>query len=46
VKTDMGGPEAPLSVTESAAGLVALLERLTPQQSGGFFDYRGERLAW
>jgi NAD(P)-dependent dehydrogenase (short-subunit alcohol dehydrogenase family) len=46
VKTDMGGPEAPLSVTESTAGLVALLGRLTPQESGGFFDYRGERLAW
>lgn len=46
VKTDMGGPEAPLSVTESTTGLVALLDRLTPQDSGGFFDYRGEPLAW
>ncbi len=46
VKTDMGGPEAPLSVSESTAGLIALLDGLTPEQSGGFFDYRGERLAW
>jgi NAD(P)-dependent dehydrogenase (short-subunit alcohol dehydrogenase family) len=46
VKTDMGGPEAPLSVTESAAGMVTFLDGLTPQQSGGFFDYKGERLAW
>ncbi|HET9449998.1 MAG TPA: SDR family oxidoreductase [Aggregicoccus sp.] len=46
VQTDMGGPEAPTPVTESAAGLIALLDRLTPQESGGFFDFRGERLAW
>jgi NAD(P)-dependent dehydrogenase (short-subunit alcohol dehydrogenase family) len=46
VQTDMGGPEAPLTVTESAAGLISVLDGLVPAQSGGFFDYRGERLAW
>ena len=46
VKTDMGGPEAPLTVAESAAGMVAFLDGLLPAQSGGFFDYRGERVAW
>jgi NAD(P)-dependent dehydrogenase (short-subunit alcohol dehydrogenase family) len=46
VQTDMGGEEAPLGVQESAAGLLGVLERLTLQQSGGFFDFRGERLAW
>jgi len=46
VKTDMGGPEAPLTVAQSAAGLIAFLDALTPQQSGGFFDYGGEPLTW
>lgn len=46
VQTDMGGEEAPLTVQESAAGLLGVLERLGLQESGGFFDFRGERVAW
>ncbi|MFP2905287.1 SDR family oxidoreductase [Pyxidicoccus sp. 3LFB2] len=46
VKTDMGGESAPTQVSESAAGLLAVLDRLTPRDSGGFFDFRGERIAW
>jgi NAD(P)-dependent dehydrogenase (short-subunit alcohol dehydrogenase family) len=46
VQTDMGGADAPITVTESAAGLIRTIDRLTLQDSGGFFDFRGERCAW
>ena len=46
VQTDMGGSEAPTPVSESAAGLIALIDRLTLEDSGGFFGFQGERIAW
>ena len=46
VRTDMGGPNAPLSVQESVSGIIATLDALTLADSGGFIDHRGERLAW
>lgn len=46
VQTDMGGSDAPLSVAESAAGLLRVIDRLTLRDSGGFFDFRGEPLSW
>jgi len=46
VQTDMGGADAPTPVTESAAGLIGVIDRLTLQDSGGFFSFRGERIAW
>jgi NAD(P)-dependent dehydrogenase (short-subunit alcohol dehydrogenase family) len=46
VQTDMGGSDAPTLVAESAAGLIGVIDRLTLQDSGGFFDFRGERIAW
>jgi NAD(P)-dependent dehydrogenase (short-subunit alcohol dehydrogenase family) len=46
VQTDMGGASAPTPVAESAAGLLQVIDRLTLQESGGFLDFRGERLAW
>jgi len=46
VKTDMGGKSAPLEPEESVAGMRAILEKLKPEDSGGFFHYDGERLPW
>lgn len=46
VQTDMGGASAPTPVSESAAGLLAVLDRLGLQDSGSYFDFRGERIAW
>jgi len=46
VQTDMGGADAPTPVTESAAGLIGVIDRLTLQDSGGFFSFRGEHIAW
>jgi len=31
---------------EAAADLLRVIRRLTPAQTGGFFDYRGEKLPW
>jgi NAD(P)-dependent dehydrogenase (short-subunit alcohol dehydrogenase family) len=44
VRTDMGGSGADISVQESAEGLVRLIDRLKLDDTGGFFDWRGEQL--
>jgi len=44
VRTDMGGSGADISVQESAAGLLALIDRLTMEETGGFFDWQGQRI--
>ena len=46
VKTDMGGPEAPLDVTESVNGLRALIDGLKPQDNGSYRRHSGETLPW
>ncbi|HEY8206180.1 MAG TPA: SDR family oxidoreductase [Myxococcaceae bacterium] len=47
VQTDMGGAGAPVPVRDSAAGLLQLIDRLTPADSGKFLDYRaGEEIPW
>jgi NAD(P)-dependent dehydrogenase (short-subunit alcohol dehydrogenase family) len=44
VRTDMGGGAADLSVEESAGGLIKLMDELTVDATGGFFNWRGERI--
>ena len=46
VRTDMGGPSAPVSVEESARGLVAVIERERGRHRHAFIDFRGEEVAW
>lgn len=46
VKTDMGGKNAPLAVTESAAGIIKVIAGLDAARSGGFFNYNGQILPW
>jgi NAD(P)-dependent dehydrogenase (short-subunit alcohol dehydrogenase family) len=46
VRTDMGGSGADIPAQQSAAGLVALIDRLTLDDTGGFFDWQGERLSF
>ena len=46
VRTDMGGDDADLAPEESVRGMLETLSKLTPADSGGFFDYRGERKPW
>lgn len=46
VQTDMGGPRAPTSPSESIAGMLEVIDDLGPPDSGGFFDYTGARVPW
>ncbi len=46
VRTDMGGPEAPLSVEKSAAGVIATLDGLGPAQNGAFLNWDGSPHPW
>lgn len=46
VKTDMGGPSAPLEAPESVAGLLRVIDTLPADTRGDFIDYRGETLPW
>lgn len=46
VQTDMGGSGAPLPVETSAKNLIALVDTLTPEQSGSFLDHTGREWAY
>ncbi|MGD9544065.1 MAG: SDR family oxidoreductase [Methylocystis sp.] len=46
VRTDMGGPNAPLDVRDSVAGVIAVAESLTLADTGRYLDYRGEDIPW
>jgi NAD(P)-dependent dehydrogenase (short-subunit alcohol dehydrogenase family) len=46
VQTRMGGASAPLAPQQSVAGMRQVIERLTPEQSGGFFNYDGAPIPW
>jgi NAD(P)-dependent dehydrogenase (short-subunit alcohol dehydrogenase family) len=46
VKTDMGGPQAPLDVATSVKGLADVVERAQKDRKDGFFDYKGDTLPW
>lgn len=46
VSTDMGGPSAPVSVADSAAGIVSVIEEQAGTRQHRFLDYTGRELAW
>ncbi|MCW5724501.1 MAG: SDR family oxidoreductase [Maricaulaceae bacterium] len=46
VKTDMGGPGATLTAEDSARGQQAVIDALTLQASGRFFNYDGREIEW
>ncbi|MDU0353553.1 SDR family NAD(P)-dependent oxidoreductase [Paraglaciecola aquimarina] len=46
VKTDMGGAEAPTSVTDVSAQIYTTIEKLTAEQSGAYLDCSGQVIAW
>ncbi|MGH7039301.1 MAG: SDR family oxidoreductase [Stellaceae bacterium] len=46
VRTDLGGPQAPLSVEESVSGLLNVIAARRGTLRHGFVDYRGRELAW
>ena len=46
VRTDMGGPEADISVDESADGLVRVIDALNLAATGSFKAWDGETVPW
>jgi NAD(P)-dependent dehydrogenase (short-subunit alcohol dehydrogenase family) len=46
VKTAMGGPNALIDAQESAEGLKYVIDNLKDSQSGRFYSYQGEEIAW
>jgi NAD(P)-dependent dehydrogenase (short-subunit alcohol dehydrogenase family) len=46
VRTDMGGPKAPLSPQESAPAIRRLIETFGPNQSGKFYNHDGREYPW
>jgi len=46
VLTDMGGPNAEITVTESVNNLRGILDGLTAETSGSFFDIDGSIIPW
>jgi NAD(P)-dependent dehydrogenase (short-subunit alcohol dehydrogenase family) len=46
VQTEMGGPQAPTPVEESAKGIWHVINNLQHKDSGAFFDFEGDRLPW
>ncbi len=46
VQTDMGGPEANLKPEESITGMRAVIAKLTPADTGTYWNYNGETMPW
>jgi NAD(P)-dependent dehydrogenase (short-subunit alcohol dehydrogenase family) len=46
VKTDMGGPNALISVEESVTGMRGVIANLNREQSGSFLNYDGTEIPW
>lgn len=46
VQTDMGGPDADITVAESATGVRKLAEQWTLEKSGEFYKWNGEPHPW
>jgi NAD(P)-dependent dehydrogenase (short-subunit alcohol dehydrogenase family) len=46
VRTEQGGPNAPLSTEESVAGMIKVLQDLDETKTGIFVDYAGKEITW
>jgi NAD(P)-dependent dehydrogenase (short-subunit alcohol dehydrogenase family) len=46
VSTDMGGPNAAVTPGESVEGMRAVIEGVTPDDSGRFFNFDGREIQW
>ena len=45
-RTDMGGARADLEPADSVAGMLRVAASLGPEDSGRFFDWRGNVVPW
>ena len=46
VRTDMGGPNALISVDESINGLMSVISKTNIKNSGQFLNYDGSEIPW
>jgi len=46
VKTDMGGPDAPVLPEDSASGIIKVVDSLNLEDTGKFYDYMGREIPW
>jgi NAD(P)-dependent dehydrogenase (short-subunit alcohol dehydrogenase family) len=46
VQTDMGGPQAPLTVQQAAATIIKTIDGLKPEQTGAYLNTDGTGLPW
>jgi len=46
VRTDMGGPSALIDASESVSGIRTVIDGLTLEKSGRFFNYDGTEISW
>ena len=46
MRTDMGGSNADLSVTESAEGILKVIDGLGPEDNGKFYTWEGREYPW
>lgn len=46
VKTDMGGDNAPVDIDESVTGQLTVLDKLTAEDNGSFYEFSGKKLPW
>lgn len=46
VKTDLGGPQAPMDVDSSTSSIVKLLPQLGEEHNGGFYQWDGKPMPW
>lgn len=46
VRTDMGGPNGLIDVETSVAGMLAVIDGLSSDNSGNFFNYDGSLISW
>jgi len=46
VKTDMGGPGAPIEVSDSVQAMLRAIQNLKPTDSGTFLNREGKTLPW
>jgi len=46
VRTDMGGPKAPMSPQESVTAMRQLIDTFGPKHSGNFYNYDGREYPW
>ena len=46
VKTDMGGPNAPISIDKSVEGMIRVIDTTDIKDTGKFLNYDGKELPW